>query len=63
MKASRQFLIYLVGILVLGVFYGPVKSALGSQWLFLLAVVGYLSALRLLGVWVARARSQREPKQ
>jgi hypothetical protein len=63
MKLSPQFIIYLVGVAVLGLFYGPVKSALGGEWLFVLSVVGYLFALRLLGVWVNKPRAQREAKQ
>ena len=62
MRQNPQFIVYLVGIFLLGVFYGPVKSALGGQWLFLITVVGYLLALRLLGVWAAKVRRQREVK-
>jgi len=62
MRQNPQFIVYLVGIFLLGVFYGPVKSALGGQWLFLLAVVSYLLALRLLGAWAAKVRRQRAVK-
>ena len=62
MKPSPQFIVYLVGVAVLGLFYTPVKSALGGQWLFLLSVVGYLLALRLLGGWVAKLRTQKDAK-
>jgi len=62
MRQNPQFIVYSVGIFLLGVFYGPVKSALGGQWLFLLAGVSYLLALRLLGAWVAKVRRQREVK-
>ena len=57
---NAQFIVYLVGIVLLGLFYAPLKSALGGQWLFLLSVVGYLLALRLLGLWVAKLRRKRE---
>lgn len=60
MRQRPQFIVYLVGVILLGLFYGPAKSALGGEWLFLLAVVGYLLALRLLGAWAAKARRQRE---
>jgi len=56
MRQNPQFIVYLVGVFLLGLFYGPVKSALGGQWLFLLAVVSYLLALRLLGAWAAKVR-------
>jgi VIT1/CCC1 family predicted Fe2+/Mn2+ transporter len=62
MKQNPQFIVYLVGVVMLGLFYAPLKSALGGQWLFLLSVVGYLLALRLLGVWVAKLRRQKELK-
>jgi hypothetical protein len=63
MRPSPQFIIYLVGVAVLGLLFAPVKAALGGRWLFLLSVVGYLVALRLLGVWVAKVRAQKEAKQ
>lgn len=62
MRQNPQFIVYLVGIFLLGLFYGPVKSALGGQWLFFLAVVSYLLALRLVGAWAAKVRRQREVK-
>lgn len=63
MKLSPQFIVYLVGVVALGLLYAPVKSALGGQWLFLLSVVGYLWALRLVGVWAAKVRTQKGAKQ
>ncbi len=60
MKPSPQFIVYLVGIIMLGLFYAPVKSALGGQWLFLLTVVGYLLALRLIGAWAAKVRTPKD---
>ena len=59
MKPSPQFIVYLVGVSVLGLVYTPLKAALGGQWLFLLCVVGYLLALRLLAAWVVKVRAQR----
>ena len=56
MNLNVQFVIYLVGIVLLGLLYAPVKDVLGGQWLFLFAVIGYLLALRLLGVWVTKVR-------
>ena len=62
MKQNPQFIVYLVGVVLLGLFYAPVKTALGGQWLFLLSVVGYLLALRLFAAWVAKVRRQKEVK-
>lgn len=56
MRQNPQLTVYLVGVFLLGLFYGPVKSALGGQWLFILAVLCYLAALRLLGAWAAKVR-------
>jgi hypothetical protein len=63
MKPSSQFVIYVVGVVLLGLFYAPLKAALGGEWLFLLCVVGYLLALRLLGVCVTKLRAHKERKQ
>ncbi|MDO9332911.1 MAG: hypothetical protein Q7T57_00090 [Dehalococcoidales bacterium] len=54
MKPAPEYIVYVVGLLPLGLGYDTIKSALGSQWLFLLCVLAYLVALRLLGVYVAR---------
>lgn len=62
MKPSPQYIVYLLGIIVLGLFYEPIKTSLGGQWLFFVSVVGYLLALRLLSAWVAKVRAQKEEK-
>lgn len=59
-KPSPQFLVYVTGAVLLGLFYGPVKSALGGEWVFLVVVVAYLLALRWLGDIVARALAARK---
>lgn len=59
MNLNVQFVIYLLGIVLLGLFYAPVKAALGGQWLFLLSVIGYLLVLRFLGVLVANIRTKK----
>ncbi len=62
MKPKPEYIVYVVGLLPLGLGYGTIKSALGGQWLFLLCVLAYLIALRLLGVYVAgrsRAKGSR----
>jgi hypothetical protein len=59
MKASPQFIVYLVGVALLGLFYEPVKSALGGQWLFVGCVLAYLVAPRLLGTLIAKRKHGR----
>ena len=59
MKASPQMMVYLVGIVGLGLFYEPIKSALGGKWVFLLAATAYLVVLRLIGSWIARSMATR----
>ncbi|MFG6458639.1 hypothetical protein [Roseateles sp. BYS96W] len=59
MKASPQFIVYLVGVGLLGLLYEPVKSALGGQWLFVGCVLAYLVALRLLGTLIAKRKDGR----
>ena len=47
MKANIKFIIYLIGVAILGFAYYPLKSAL-SDWLFVAAAISYLLILRLL---------------
>jgi len=54
MKPSIQFLIYLVGAALLGVFYEQVKVVTGGEWGFLCTVLLYLLGLRFIGGWLAR---------
>ena len=49
-----EIVVYLVGVVLLGVFYQPVKSALGGGVLFVSVVVGYLLLLRLIGYGIRR---------
>ncbi len=51
---TAQGIVYLVGVALLGLFYGPVKSFLGGEWLFVAVVVAYLLSLRLIGYWVQK---------
>ena len=61
MKSSvLEYVVYLLGVVMLGLFYGPAKSALGSGVTFVAAVVTYLVALRILGRSVARLVERRE---
>ena len=49
-----EFVVYRVAVIVLGIFYAPVKSALGGGVLFVLAVVAYLLVVRLTGYGLRR---------
>ena len=64
MKPSAEFVVFVVGLLPLGFFYGQLKSVFGSELYFLLAGVAYLLLLRVVGRAVARALrpSSQEPK-
>lgn len=44
-----EFAVYIVGVVVLGVLYAPVESALGGGALFVALVVVYLLVLRVIG--------------
>ena len=61
-KPSPQFVVYLLGVAVLGFFYETIKGALGSQWLFVVGVACYLFALRFIGAWVTSVWTQRKVK-
>ena len=62
MKHAPEYIVYLVGVLALGLGYGTIKSALGGQWLFVVCVLAYLLTLRLLGVYVARRSRSTGPR-
>ena len=54
MKAWRiEFIVYFFGILLLGITYYVFKRA-GPGPVFLVGVVGYLVALRVLGEYLAK---------
>jgi hypothetical protein len=57
MRPSPEFVVYLVGIALLGLFYSPIKSALGDSWLFVMCAIAYVALLRLIGSVLAKARS------
>jgi hypothetical protein len=63
MKApTPQYVVYLVGLALLGLFYRAVKEALGGGGVFFLALVGYLVVLRLAGWLVARLWASRSAR-
>jgi hypothetical protein len=47
-----EFAVYLLGVILLGAFYYPLKTALGGGVWFVLAVVVYLLFVRLVGYGV-----------
>ncbi len=49
-----EFAVYLLGVILLGAFYYPLKAALGGGVLFVLAVVVYLLLVRLAGYGLRR---------
>lgn len=49
-----EIVVYLVGVILLGIFYQPVKVALGGGVLFVLVVIVYLLLLRLIGYGLRR---------
>lgn len=62
MKPSPQFIAYLIGIGLFGLFYGQVKNLLGGGGVFLAAAVVYALALRLLGYLIASSFWRRPPR-
>ena len=55
-----EFAVYIVGIALLGLFQGPMRSAIGSDaWAFIVAI-GYLLCLRALGWALSRALVKHE---
>lgn len=59
MKSRIEFVIYLVGIVLLGVFYAPLKTWFGEGPWFMLALLAYILALRGSGVLVRRAMERK----
>ena len=51
---NPSFIIYIVGVILLGLFYGEVKQSLGGKLLFFVCVVVYLLALRLIAELVSK---------
>jgi hypothetical protein len=50
MKRNIEFIVYLVGIVLLGLFYVPLKSLLGGGVWFVTVLVVLLLALRGIGI-------------
>ena len=49
-----QLTVYFIGVFVLGLFYGQLKSATGGGFWFVLLAIGYLLVLRLIGYGITR---------
>ena len=60
--ASRriEFLVYLVGTVVLGLFQARLRAAIDSDGIAFVAVLGYLVFLRALGWLLKKALSKHE---
>ena len=50
----REYTIYLIGVILLGLGYEWLKRALGESWLFVAVVVSYLLLIRVVGRWAVR---------
>ena len=61
MKTLRpDFVVYIVGLLPLGIFYEPLKEQTGGGAVFFGVVVLYLTALRIVGRLVSRKRKSKD---
>ena len=56
-----EFFVYLAGVILLGLFYEPLKTSLGRGLWFFLAVVIYLTGLRGIGYALRKLLSKKEP--
>ena len=52
-QRRRNYIIYFIGVMVLGLVYHPVKTKVDDTW-FVVICVTYLLVLRSLGTWVER---------
>ena len=60
---TKQGIVYLVGIVILGLFYEPLKAATGGRIWFVLVVVGYLTILRVIGYGLAKCWPEQTNEQ
>ncbi len=59
MRISAQYTVYMVGVVLFALLYGPVKNLLGGGWVFIAFAIAYLVLLRLIGAAMARTLSAR----
>ena len=52
---TKQGLVYLLGVVIFGLTYYPVRQAIGNDLLFVVAALVYLAALRIIGLLWERA--------
>jgi len=53
-----RYLVYVVGILLLGFFYYPIKVFINNDIVFVVVAVLYLVILRVLGSYLARIKKR-----
>lgn len=58
---TKQFIVYLVGVVLFGLLHMPLKAATGGGAWFILTVIGYLALLRLISYGVAKRWPERVP--
>ncbi|OHC25896.1 MAG: hypothetical protein A3J25_10035 [Pseudomonadales bacterium RIFCSPLOWO2_02_FULL_63_210] len=51
---TKQSIVYLAGVVLLGLLYVPLKAATGGGVWFFLVAIGYLALLRLIGYGVTK---------
>lgn len=51
MKEKIKTIIYLIGVVIFGLAYYPLKEAL-SSWLFVVVAISYLLIIRLLAEYI-----------
>ena len=64
MRTSRaEFLVYLVGVAILGLSQAYVRAAVGSDVLSFLLAIAYLLVLRAIGWGLSRVLAKRQQRQ
>lgn len=53
---NPAFVVYIAGIVLLGLFCNDLKQALGGKLLFFSVVIGYLLVLRLIGHFLSKSK-------
>lgn len=59
---SPEAVVYLLGAMLFGFFYEPLKASFSSSWLFVVAAVAYLCLLRGIG-WILQRVLKRGEAQ
>ena len=62
MKQNIELVVYLIGIVLFGIFYGQLKAALDGGIWFFLAAIAIIIAIRCVGI-VTRRMIQRRQEQ